>query len=128
MSREDANQLKVFSGRHDVALAKRICEFLDIPLGQARTDEFPDGELIVKLEEDVRGRDCYVILSTCQPVNDNLVELPIHFRQGDAQRFDNTPQDNPITDAGATLGRSGGTAIARRARYHDDDVVVALQR
>ena len=35
---------------------------------------------------------------------DNLVELPIHFRQGDAQRFDNTPQDNPITDAGATLG------------------------
>ena len=36
---------------------------------------------------------------------DNLVELPIHFRQGDAQRFDNTPRDNPITDAGATLGR-----------------------
>ncbi len=33
------------------------------------------------------------------------VELPIHFRQGDAQRFDNTPSDNPITDAGATLGR-----------------------
>ena len=36
---------------------------------------------------------------------DNLVELPIHFRQGDAQRFDNTPADNPLTDAGATLGR-----------------------
>jgi ribose-phosphate pyrophosphokinase len=75
MSREDANQLKVFAGRHAVPLAKRICEFLDIPLGQARTDEFPDSELIVKLEEDVRGRDCYVVLSTCQPVNDNLVEL-----------------------------------------------------
>jgi ribose-phosphate pyrophosphokinase len=36
---------------------------------------FPDGELIVKLEEDVRGRDCYVVLSTCEPVNDNLMEL-----------------------------------------------------
>lgn len=75
MSREDANRLKVFTGRHSIALATRVCEHLDIPLGLARTDLFPDGELIVKLEEDVRGRDCYVILSTCTPVNDNIIEL-----------------------------------------------------
>ncbi len=75
MSSTDANTLKIFSGRHSIALAERVCRHLDLPLGQARTYVFPDGELIVKLEEDVRGRDCFVILSTCEPVNDNLVEL-----------------------------------------------------
>jgi ribose-phosphate pyrophosphokinase len=75
MSREDANQLKIFAGRHSTELARRVCDHLDLPLGAARTEPFPDGELIVKLDEDVRGRDCYVILSTCAPVNDNLMEL-----------------------------------------------------
>lgn len=75
MSSTDANTLKIFSGRHSIALAERVCRHLDLPLGQARTYVFPDGELIVKLEEDVRGRDCFVILSTCEPINDNLVEL-----------------------------------------------------
>jgi CTP:molybdopterin cytidylyltransferase MocA len=42
-----------------------------------RTNVFPDGEILVKLDEDVRGRDCYVVLSTCEPVNDNLMELLI---------------------------------------------------
>lgn len=75
MSRSDANELKIFAGRNSKALTERICRHLQLPLGQARTLVFPDGELIVKLDEDVRGRDCYVVLSTCQPVNDNLVEL-----------------------------------------------------
>ncbi len=75
MSSTDANTLKIFAGRHSIALAERVCRHLDLPLGQARTNVFPDGELIVKLEEDVRGRDCFVILSTCEPINDNLVEL-----------------------------------------------------
>jgi ribose-phosphate pyrophosphokinase len=77
MSREDANQLKIFAGRMATVMAKRVCDHLDLPLGAARTEVFPDGEIIVKLEEDVRGRDCYVILSTCTPVNDNLMELLI---------------------------------------------------
>lgn len=77
MSREDAHQLKVFAGRNCIELARRVCRHLDIPLGQARTEVFPDGELIVKLEEDVRGRDCFVITSTCQPVNENIMELLI---------------------------------------------------
>ena len=77
MSREDANQLKIFAGRMATTISKRVCDHLDLPLGAARTEVFPDGEIIVKLEEDVRGRDCYVILSTCTPVNDNLMELLI---------------------------------------------------
>jgi len=77
MSNSDANSLKIFAGRHSIDLADRICRHLDLPLGQARTTAFPDGELMVKLEEDVRGRDCYVIISTCDPVNDNLMELLI---------------------------------------------------
>jgi ribose-phosphate pyrophosphokinase len=79
MSREDANQLKIFAGRHSTELARRICDHLDLPLGSARSEVFPDGEIIVKLDEDVRGRDCYVVLSTCAPVNDNLMELLIYI-------------------------------------------------
>ena len=75
MSSSDANSLKIFAGRHSIELAQRACEAIHLPLGQARTTPFPDGELMVKLEEDVRGRDCFVIISTCQPVNDNLMEL-----------------------------------------------------
>lgn len=79
MSREDANQLKIFAGRGSTELARRVCDHLDLPLGAARSEVFPDGEVIVKLDEDVRGRDCYVILSTCQPVNDNLMELLVYI-------------------------------------------------
>ena len=75
MSRDDAQQLKIFAGRNTVELGRRVCAHLDLPLGAARTESFPDGEILVKLEEDVRGRDCFVILSTCTPVNENLMEL-----------------------------------------------------
>lgn len=70
-------KMKIFAGRHTKALAKRVCDHLGMPLGDAKTFEFPDGELLVKLDEDVRGRDCYVVLATCNPVNDNLMELLI---------------------------------------------------
>jgi len=79
MSREDASQLKIFAGRNSQVLAKRVCDHLDLPLGVARSEVFPDGEIIVKLEEDVRGRDAYVVLSTCTPVNDNLIELLVYI-------------------------------------------------
>jgi ribose-phosphate pyrophosphokinase len=77
MSSSDSNTLKIFAGRNSIELAERVCAHIDLPLGQARTNVFPDGELLVKLEEDVRGRDCFVVTSTCQPVNDNLMELLI---------------------------------------------------
>ncbi|MBN2445115.1 MAG: ribose-phosphate pyrophosphokinase [Phycisphaerae bacterium] len=67
--------LRVFSGRSNPALAQKIGEYLGLPLGRADLDDFPDGEVSVKLHEDVRGRDVFVIQSTCTPVNDNLIEL-----------------------------------------------------
>lgn len=89
MSRADENSLKIFAGRNTVDLAQRICAHLDLPLGQASTERFPDGELLVKLEEDVRGRDCFVVLSTGDPVNTNLMELLIYIdclKRASAQR------------------------------------------
>ena len=73
--RDDANKLKLFTGRANPQLAQKICDYLQLPLGRGRTELFPDGELIVKVEEDVRGRDCYVVQSTCHPVNAHLMEL-----------------------------------------------------
>jgi ribose-phosphate pyrophosphokinase len=71
----DGDRLKVFTGRANPVLAQKICDHLNIPLGRGRTELFPDGELIVKVEEDVRGRDCYVIQPTSHPVNAHLMEL-----------------------------------------------------
>jgi ribose-phosphate pyrophosphokinase len=77
MSNLDADKLKVFTGRANPELAQKICTALQIPLGRGRTELFPDGELIVKVEEDVRGRDCFVIQPTSHPVNAHLMELMI---------------------------------------------------
>ena len=79
MSQSDADQLKVFSGRASRTLCDSICRHLDIPLGQGHTDIFPDGELLVKVDEDVRGRDCFVVQSTYNPVNAHLMELLIYI-------------------------------------------------
>jgi ribose-phosphate pyrophosphokinase len=82
-------ELKVFSGRNSKVLAMRVCDRLGMELGDAKTHVFPDGELLVKMDEDVRGRDCFVILSTCTPVNDNLMELLIFvdcLRRASARR------------------------------------------
>lgn len=80
MSRyDDRHGLKVFSGRASRALAGQICRYLDLPLGQGHTDMFPDGELIVRITEDVRGRDCFIVQSTYDPVNAHLMELLIYI-------------------------------------------------
>ncbi len=71
----DADKLKVFTGRANPQLAQRICDYLQIPLGRGGTELFPDGELIVRADEDVRGRDCYVIQPTSHPINAHLMEL-----------------------------------------------------
>jgi ribose-phosphate pyrophosphokinase len=89
-SREESNQLRVFAGRRAIELTRRICAHIGVPLGTARTEQFPDGELLVRIEEDVRGRDCFVVLGTSEPVNDNLVELLIFtdcLRRASAKRI-----------------------------------------
>lgn len=75
--KSDADKLKIFAGRANPKLAEKICHYLDIPLGRGATELFPDGELIVRVEEDVRGRDCYVVQPTSHPVNAHLMELMI---------------------------------------------------
>jgi ribose-phosphate pyrophosphokinase len=75
MSNVDPDRLKLFTGRANPVLAQRICNYLEIPLGRGRTELFPDGEVIVRVEEDVRGRDCFVIQPTSHPVNAHYCEL-----------------------------------------------------
>lgn len=69
------NKIRVFTGSSNPVLAHRICESLDVPLGTARVRTFSDGEVMVEIGENVRGRDVYVIQSTCAPTNNNLMEL-----------------------------------------------------
>jgi len=86
----NGDELKVFAGRNAKDLAQRVCDEIGIGLGQARTSLFPDGEVFVKLDDDVRGRDCFVVISTCEPVNDNLMELLVFcdcLRRASAKRI-----------------------------------------
>ena len=70
-------ELKIFSGRANQPLAEDICGFLHLPLGSISLTSFPDGESHCKIEEDVRGRDVFLVQPTCPPVNDHLMELLI---------------------------------------------------
>jgi ribose-phosphate pyrophosphokinase len=69
-------ELKLFSGRANPELAKRIAQFLNLELSWCQLSTFPDGEMHCQID-DVRGRDVYLIQPTCPPVNDNLMELLI---------------------------------------------------
>jgi ribose-phosphate pyrophosphokinase len=89
MSKLDLANLKVFTGRANPELARKVCAYLEIPPGRGRAELFPDGELIVRVEEDVRGRDCFVMQPTCHPVNAHLMELFIWIdtlKRASAQR------------------------------------------
>ena len=70
-------ELKIFSGQANRPLAKNICDFLHLPLGEIELGKFSDGENFCKIEEDIRGRDVFLVQPTCPPVNDNLMELLI---------------------------------------------------
>lgn len=68
------NDLLVFSGNANKLLAQRICEYLDVPLGNAIVSRFSDGETRVEINSNVRGHDVFIIQPTCAPANENLVE------------------------------------------------------
>src|SRR5215470_7457973 len=85
-----ANKLRVFSGRANPALAEKIVAHLGDTLGRLSITDFPDGEVLVKIEEDVRGGDIFVVQPTCPPVNQNLMELLImldSFKRASAARL-----------------------------------------
>lgn len=71
------NDLKVFSGRANPDLTREICEYLGISMGQVQILNFPDGETFCKIEEDIRGRDVFLVQPTSPPVNEHLMELLI---------------------------------------------------
>ncbi|MFO0808725.1 MAG: ribose-phosphate pyrophosphokinase [Gemmataceae bacterium] len=84
------NRLKIFSGRANVALAEKIAHCLGDTLGKISLGNFPDGELSVKIDEDVRGRDIFLVQPTCPPVNETLMELLIMvdcFKRASAARI-----------------------------------------
>lgn len=75
---EQPNQnLIVFSGRANPQLAKKICDYLGLPLGRLRVENFPDQEIGCRVSDNVRGRDVFVVQPTCPPANENLMELLI---------------------------------------------------
>ncbi len=69
--------IKIFSGRANPELSERICKYLGLPRGNITLGDFPDGEISCKIEEDIRGRDVFLIQPTGPPVNNNLMELLI---------------------------------------------------
>src|SRR5258708_20742775 len=81
---------KCFSGNSNRALAEEICQKINVPLGKATVTSFPDGESFVKIDENIRGHDVYIIQSTCPRTNHHLMELLIMIdaaRRASAQRI-----------------------------------------
>ena len=72
---ETENRMMVFSGNANPQLAQDIVNYLRLPLGKAVVDRFSDGEIMVEIMENVRGKDVFVVQPTCEPTNDNLMEL-----------------------------------------------------
>jgi ribose-phosphate pyrophosphokinase len=84
------HKLKVFTGRANLPLSEKIARHLGDSLGRITLGNFPDGEISVRIEEDVRGRDIYLVQPTCPPVNDNLMELLVIldcFKRASAARI-----------------------------------------
>ena len=84
------DELRVFSGNAHPQLARDVCEYLDIPLGQAEMFKFANDNTFVRILENVRQRDVFIIQPICYPVNDNLMELLIAidaFKRASAGRI-----------------------------------------
>lgn len=70
-------ELKIFCGNANRELAEEIVEYLGVPLGEAKVKRFQDGEIAIAIDESVRGADVFVLQPTCNPTNDNIMELLI---------------------------------------------------
>ncbi|MEY3773288.1 MAG: hypothetical protein RLZZ129_68 [Verrucomicrobiota bacterium] len=90
MRRMSSSRLKILSGNSNRPLAEEICKAIGEPLGEATVTSFPDGESFVKINENIRGQDVFIIQSTCPPTNHHLMELLIMIdaaRRASAQRI-----------------------------------------
>ncbi len=80
----------VFSGTANIELAQKICDYLNIPLGECIIKRFSDGEIFVEIKDNIRGADVFIIQPTCPPVNEHLMELLIMIdaaRRASARRI-----------------------------------------
>ena len=77
MAFEDGKKLKIFTGNANPELAKEICDYLGLPLGEAFVGRFNNGEVQIMIDDSVRGKDVFIIQPTSYPVNDNLMELMV---------------------------------------------------
>ena len=81
--------LKIFGGRSHPALVQEICDYLNLSAGNVSALNFSDGEIFCQIDENVRGSDVFIVQSTCEPVNENLMELLIMldaFKRSSASR------------------------------------------
>ncbi len=74
---QNGKKLKIFTGNSNRPLAIEICDYLDVPLGDAVVTSFPDNESFVRFNENIRGMDVFLVQSTCSPANHNVMELLI---------------------------------------------------
>ena len=82
--------IKLFSGNAHFELAQEVAAYLSIPVGDATVTKFSDGEIMVQINENVRGYDAFVLQPTCSPVNDNILELLLMidaFKRASAKRI-----------------------------------------
>src|SRR5207253_1896564 len=85
-----SNDLLLYSGSSNRALAEDTGRLLDVPLGNLEIVRFPDGELSPLIQDSVRGEDVFIIQPTCPPVNDHLMELLLTldaFKRASARRI-----------------------------------------
>jgi len=90
MDEKSTNGLAIFSGNSNPVLSKKICDYLNLPMGNAKVKTFSDGEIQIEIDENVRSKDVFLIQSTCEPVNNNLVELLLMldaFKRSSASRI-----------------------------------------
>lgn len=71
------SKMMVFTGNANRDLAQKVVDNLRLPLGDAKVTQFSDGEVAVEINENVRGKDVFIIQPTCKPTNDNLMELVV---------------------------------------------------
>ncbi|MFZ4440828.1 MAG: ribose-phosphate pyrophosphokinase-like domain-containing protein, partial [Syntrophales bacterium] len=98
--------LRIFSGSAHIQLAQDIAAYLGQPLGDATVTSFPDGESFVKINDNVRDRDVFIVQPTCPPTNHNIMELLIMVyavRRASAQR--------PSGRQGPPFQREGGVRL-----------------
>jgi len=84
------DNMMVFTGNANPALTKDIAHFLNVPIGKATVEKFSDGEIMVEILDNVRGKDVFIVQPTCTPTNDNVMELMVMIdaiRRASAKRI-----------------------------------------